>query len=66
MRGQGQVLPTGHAFRSMVNATSASSAAGVIALLHDDDPELQAFALEELNSSVDVFWSEVADHASRL
>ena len=50
----------------MVNATSASSAAVVLALLHDDDPELQAFALDELNSSVDIFWSEIADHASRL
>lgn len=49
----------------MVNA-STSSASGLLSLLEDADVELQSFALEELNTSVDIFWSEVADHLSRL
>ncbi|KAK4697438.1 26S proteasome regulatory subunit N2, partial [Lecanoromycetidae sp. Uapishka_2] len=36
-----------------------SSAAGVVGLLSEPDPELQAFALRKLNEEIDSLWTEV-------
>ena len=43
-----------------------NSASGLLALLDEEDVELQTYALGQLSQQVDVFWSEIADSASRL
>ncbi|KAK0535119.1 proteasome regulatory particle base subunit [Tilletia horrida] len=43
-----------------------SSAAGLLALLDDDQPELVAYALHELDSVVHAHWTEIADSVSKL
>jgi 26S proteasome regulatory subunit N2 len=43
-----------------------TSAAGVVALLDEPEPELQSYALHKLNSLVDSFWAEIADSVSRI
>ncbi|CAD6892156.1 unnamed protein product [Tilletia controversa] len=43
-----------------------SSAAGLLALLDDDQPELVTYALQELDSVVHAHWTEIADAVSKL
>ncbi len=43
-----------------------NSASGLLALLEEDDVEIKTYALQQLNNQVDIFWSEIADSASRL
>ena len=38
-----------------------STAAGVIALLNEPEPEVKIFALNKLNIIVDVFWAEISE-----
>ncbi|KAL9940157.1 hypothetical protein V8E36_000862 [Tilletia maclaganii] len=45
---------------------SLGSAAGLLALLDDDQPELVAYALQELNGVVHSHWTEIADAVSKL
>lgn len=43
-----------------------TSAAGVVALLDEPEPELQSYALQKLNVLVDSFWAEIADSVSKI
>ncbi|UZJ51462.1 hypothetical protein CBS101457_000782 [Exobasidium rhododendri] len=43
-----------------------TSAAGVVALLDEPEPELQSYALHKLNTLVDSFWAEIADSVSKI
>ncbi|RUP51626.1 hypothetical protein BC936DRAFT_146875 [Jimgerdemannia flammicorona] len=43
-----------------------TSAGGVIALLDEDQEELQTFALQKLNGLVDQFWAEISDSVSKI
>jgi hypothetical protein len=40
--------------------------AGVLALLDEPEPELQAYALQKLNELVPHFWAEIADAVSKM
>ncbi|KAJ9113747.1 hypothetical protein QFC20_001772 [Naganishia adeliensis] len=48
----------------MVNAQS--SAAGPISLLQDSDPEIQSYAIEELDKVVGMYWAEISDHVVEI
>jgi 26S proteasome regulatory subunit N2 len=37
------------------------STAGLISLLSDTDPEIQSYAIEELNEVVPMFWAEISE-----
>jgi 26S proteasome regulatory subunit N2 len=37
------------------------SAAGLVGFLSEDDPELRSFALKQLDSQVDLLWTEIAN-----
>jgi 26S proteasome regulatory subunit N2 len=43
-----------------------TSAAGVISLLDEPEPQLKAFALEKLNNIVDVFWAEISENVEKM
>ncbi|XP_048744052.2 26S proteasome non-ATPase regulatory subunit 1-like [Ostrea edulis] len=43
-----------------------TSAAGVISLLDEPEPQLKAFALEKLNNIVDVFWAEISENVDKI
>ncbi|XP_074657663.1 26S proteasome non-ATPase regulatory subunit 1-like [Tubulanus polymorphus] len=43
-----------------------TSAAGVISLLDEEEPELKVFALEKLNNIVDVFWAEISEAVTKI
>lgn len=43
-----------------------TSAAGVVTLLDEPEPELQSYALTKLNELVDSFWAEIADSVSKI
>ncbi|XP_062521379.1 26S proteasome non-ATPase regulatory subunit 1-like [Corticium candelabrum] len=43
-----------------------TSAAGILALLDDPEPELKGFALQNLNAVVHDFWAEIAESVSKL
>uniref|UniRef100_K3WVQ1 Uncharacterized protein n=1 Tax=Globisporangium ultimum (strain ATCC 200006 / CBS 805.95 / DAOM BR144) TaxID=431595 RepID=K3WVQ1_GLOUD len=45
----------------MTATPSANSAAGVLALLEEDDYALKAHALQKLHQVVDQYWAEIAD-----
>lgn len=53
-------------FAQMASASSSASAASALALLQDDDRELQSYALHTLIKLVDTTWHEIADSSSRL
>ena len=42
------------------------SAAGIVALLDEQEPELQSYALKRLDSLVHQFWAEIADAISKI
>lgn len=43
-----------------------TSAAGIVALLDEQEPELQSYALKRLDSLVHQFWAEIADAISKI
>ncbi|KAI9591906.1 armadillo-type protein [Syncephalis fuscata] len=43
-----------------------TSAGGVLSLLDDGEPELRVYALQKLDSIVNLFWSEIADHIAKI
>ncbi|KEP66105.1 UNVERIFIED_CONTAM: Proteasome/cyclosome repeat-containing protein [Hammondia hammondi] len=51
---------------AMAFAPPASSAAGVLALLHERDSALQAAALHRLLQMIDVWWTEIADYLADI
>lgn len=40
--------------------------AGIIALLEETDDRLIVYALNQLNTLVDMFWAEIADSITRM
>lgn len=42
------------------------SAAGLLGFLSEPEPELQVFALKQLDSQVELFWTEIAPSLSLL
>ncbi|KAJ3119649.1 proteasome regulatory particle base subunit [Nowakowskiella sp. JEL0407] len=50
----------------MVSSVSLTSAAGLLSLLDEPEDLLKIYALEKLDSIVDVFWAEIADYVSRI
>ncbi|KAJ3223641.1 proteasome regulatory particle base subunit [Clydaea vesicula] len=47
----------------MVNLTSA---AGLVALLHEDNAEIQIYALQSLLQQVDLFWPEISEAVTKI
>lgn len=43
-----------------------TSAAGVISLLDETEPQLKVFALEKLNRIVNVFWAEISEAVDKI
>lgn len=48
----------------MVGTTLGPS--GLVSLLNESDPHLQAFALQKLNDSVDQFWPDISDDITSI
>lgn len=48
----------------MVNVQS--SASGILSLLADPDPEILAYAIEELNEVVSLYWAEISEHVAQM
>lgn len=42
------------------------SIAGLISLLQDSDPEIQSYAIEELDNVVGLYWAEISDHVVEM
>ena len=42
------------------------SAAGLVGFLSEPDPELRIFALKQLDSQVDLLWTEIANSVSEM
>jgi 26S proteasome regulatory subunit N2 len=40
--------------------------AGLLSLLDEPESSLQSYALEQINSLIDTFWAEVADHVVKM
>ena len=49
-----------------MGAPSQSSAAGVLALLSDPEPQLKQYALKALNQLVPQFWAEISEHIALM
>nr|CEL66675.1 TPA: Proteasome/cyclosome repeat family protein,related [Neospora caninum Liverpool] len=62
----GKALPSSSAMGRPSAAPPASSAAGVLALLHERDPALQAAALHRLLQMIDLWWTEIADYLADI
>ncbi|WAR27897.1 PSMD1-like protein, partial [Mya arenaria] len=43
-----------------------TSAAGVLSLLDETEPQLKVFALEKLNKIVDIFWAEISESIDKI
>ncbi|BFY99327.1 hypothetical protein BsWGS_02367 [Bradybaena similaris] len=50
----------------MATAMTITSAAGVISLLDEPEPQLKTFALTRLDSIVDVFWAEISESVGKI
>jgi len=46
--------------------TNLTSAAGVLALLDEPQPELKLFSLKKLNQIVDIFWAEISEAVDKV
>ena len=46
--------------------TVISSASGLLAMLEEDHPELQVYALKNLNVLVNQFWAEISANISTM
>jgi hypothetical protein len=42
------------------------SAAGLVGFLSEPDPELRSFALKQLDSQVDLLWTEIANSVGQM
>ena len=42
------------------------SAAGLVGFLSEPDPELKVFALKQLDSQVDLLWTEIANSVGQM
>jgi len=42
------------------------SAAGLVGFLSEPDPELRSFALKQLDSQVDLLWTEIANSVGEM
>jgi hypothetical protein len=42
------------------------SVAGLISLLQDSDPEIQSYAIQELDKVVGLYWAEISDHVVEM
>ena len=40
--------------------------AGLLSLLLDSDPEIQSYAIEELDKVVGLYWAEISDHVVEM
>ena len=75
-RGRSLLLPPKSPLRHqrLIHSTTASisemvgiiSAAGLIGFLSEPEPELQVFALRQLDRQVELFWTEIAPSLSLL
>ncbi|XP_020602036.1 26S proteasome non-ATPase regulatory subunit 1-like [Orbicella faveolata] len=45
---------------------SLTSAAGLLALLDENEPDLKVFALKNLHHIVDVFWAEISESVDKI
>jgi 26S proteasome regulatory subunit N2 len=43
-----------------------TSAAGLVGLLSEPDPDLRVFALKKLDEEIDLLWAEVADSVGTM
>lgn len=50
----------------MFGDTQLSSAAGILALLEEDNVRLNIYALERLNEMVGIYWPEISDKIDRI
>ncbi|KAF7725612.1 proteasome regulatory particle base subunit [Apophysomyces ossiformis] len=46
--------------------TALTSSSGIVALLDEQQPELQIYALQKLNGLVNDFWAEIADSVAKI
>lgn len=51
---------------AVLGAMPLSSAAGVLALLEEEEPRLVSFAMQQLNKIVDIFWTEISDFLPKI
>eukprot|EP01088_Endostelium_zonatum_P015606 TRINITY_DN3915_c0_g2_i1.p1 TRINITY_DN3915_c0_g2~~TRINITY_DN3915_c0_g2_i1.p1 ORF type:complete len:1045 (-),score=328.52 TRINITY_DN3915_c0_g2_i1:23-3157(-) len=51
---------------NLVFNSGLTSAAGFISLLEEEEPELQVYALENLNAIVNEFWAEISDSIKQI
>jgi hypothetical protein len=49
-----------------VDMVGLVSAAGLVGFLSEPDPELQSFALKQLDSQVDLLWTEIANSVGEM
>lgn len=42
------------------------SAAGLVGFLSEPDPQLQSYALKQLDSQVDLLWTEIANSIPQM
>jgi hypothetical protein len=49
-----------------VNMVGLVSAAGLVGFLSEPDPELRSFALKQLDSQVDLLWTEIANSVGEM
>ncbi|GFO48120.1 26S proteasome non-ATPase regulatory subunit 1 [Plakobranchus ocellatus] len=49
-----------------VATMNITSAAGVISLLDEPEPQLKTFALNKLDNIVDVFWAEISENVDKI
>ncbi|KAJ8277195.1 hypothetical protein GJAV_G00072450, partial [Gymnothorax javanicus] len=49
-----------------VSKKMITSAAGIISLLDEDEPQLKEFALHKLNSIVNDFWAEISESVDKI
>uniref|UniRef100_A0AC11EUP7 Proteasome 26S subunit, non-ATPase 1 n=1 Tax=Ovis aries TaxID=9940 RepID=A0AC11EUP7_SHEEP len=43
-----------------------TSAAGIISLLDEEEPQLKEFALHKLNAVVNDFWAEISESVDKI
>lgn len=52
--------------RRLSDADVSRCVAGLISLLQDSDPEIQSYAIEELDKVVGMYWAEISDHVVEM
>lgn len=56
----------GRADRRVQGAAMITSAAGIISLLDEEEPQLKEFALHKLNAVVNDFWAEISESVDKM